>query len=240
MTIRGFLGYVERHASEGQEDLLREDLARIVAASNRMERLLDELLRLSRIGRFINPPEELSLGDVATEVVALVRGRLDARGVEVEIADDLPAITADRLRLVELFQNLVDNAIRFIGDQPHPRIRIGWRPEPDGSVLYVQDNGIGIDPAYHERVFGLFDKLDPRTEGTGVGLALARRVVEVHGGRTWVESEGRGRGTTVCFTLPGPRWRPPPSGSQSEAPGASGIRREPARRPRSSPPRRRP
>jgi len=67
----------------------------------------------------------------------------------------------------------------------------------------VRDTGIGIDPAHHETVFGLFDKLDPRTEGTGVGLALARRIVEGHGGRIWIESEGRGHGTTVCFTLPG-------------------------------------
>ena len=204
VTIRGFLGYVERNAAEGRADLLREDLARIVTASDRMERLLDELLRLSRIGRFTNPPEEIRLVEAAAEAVALLKGRLDAGAVELEMAADLPVVTADRLRVVELIQNLIDNAIRFMGDQPRPRIRIGARREPDGPVLYVQDNGIGIDPAYHERVFGLFDKLDPRTEGTGVGLALARRIVEVHGGRTWVESEGRGHGTTVCFTLPGP------------------------------------
>jgi PAS domain S-box-containing protein len=204
VTIRGFLGYIERHAAGGRGDLLREDLARIVAASDRMERLLDELLRLSRIGRFANPPEEIGVGEAAAEAVALLRGRLDAGAVEVEIVADLPAITADRLRVVELLQNVIDNAIRFMGDQPHPRIRIGSRREPDGPVFYVRDNGIGIDPAYHERVFGLFDKLDPRTEGTGVGLALARRIVEVHGGRAWIESEGRGHGTTVCFTLPGP------------------------------------
>jgi len=91
-----------------------------------------------------------------------------------------------------------------MGDQPQPAIQIGWRLEPEEPAFFVRDNGIGIDPAHHERVFGLFDKLDPRTEGTGVGLALARRIVEVHGGRTWIESEGQGHGTTVCFTLPAP------------------------------------
>ena len=129
-------------------------------------------------------------------------GRLDAGGAEVEIADDLPQVRADRLRLVELVQNLIDNAVRFMGDQPRGRIRIGWRPGPDGPEIFVEDNGIGIDPAFHERVFGLFDQLDPRSEGSGVGLALVRRIVEVHGGRAWVESEGRGRGTRVLFTLP--------------------------------------
>jgi signal transduction histidine kinase len=122
----------------------------------------------------------------------------------VEVSEDLPTVRTDRLRVTELLQNLVDNAIRFMGDSPHPRIDIGWRDVAEGPVFVVKDSGIGIDPAYHETVFGLFDKLDPETEGTGVGLALARRIVEVHGGRIWIESEGRGRGTTVCFTLPDP------------------------------------
>jgi signal transduction histidine kinase len=71
-------------------------------------------------------------------------------------------------------------------------------------VIFVADNGIGIDPRHHEKVFGLFQKLDARAEGTGVGLALVRRIIEVHGGQVWIESEGRGRGTSVCFTLPEP------------------------------------
>ena len=152
----------------------------------------------------LSPPTELDLGEAAAEAVALLRGRLDAGHVEVEIAGDLPPVRADRLRLVELLQNLIDNATRFMGDQPQPGIHVGWRSEPEEPVFFVRDNGVGIDPAHHDRVFGLFDKLDPRTEGTGVGLALARRIVEVHGGRVWIESEGLGYGTTVCFTLPGP------------------------------------
>jgi signal transduction histidine kinase len=204
VTIRGFLGFVERHAAEGREDLLREDVDRIVAATDRMQHLLDELLRLSRIGRFANPPEDLDLSEVAREAVVQVKGRPDAGRVEVEIADDLPRVHADRLRLIELLQNLVDNAVRFRGDRPGGRIRIGWRPGPSGPELFVADDGIGIDPAHHEKVFGLFDKLDPGTEGSGVGLALVRRIVEVHGGRAWIESEGQGHGTTVLFTLPGP------------------------------------
>ncbi len=180
VTIRGFLGYVTRHAEEGRAEQLREDVARIEAATERMQLLLDELLRLSRIGR------------------------LDAGHVEVEIAGDLPPVRADRLRLVELLQNLIDNETRFMGDQPQPGIHVGWRSESEEPVFFVRDNGVGIDPAHHDRAFGLFDKLDPRTEGTGAELALARRIVEVHGGRVWIESEGLGYGTTVCFTLPGP------------------------------------
>jgi signal transduction histidine kinase len=100
-------------------------------------------------------------------------------------------------------QNLVENALRFLGDQPHPRIQIGKRDHEDGPVFFVEDNGIGIDPQYHETVFGLFNTLDAGASGTGIGLALVRRIIEAHGGRAWIESAGKGEGTRVCFTLPG-------------------------------------
>ena len=121
-----------------------------------------------------------------------------------------------------MLQNLIDNAIKFMGDQPEPRpsrLGSGSAREPaDETVCYVRDNGVGIDPCHHEKVFGLFDQLNPEVEGTGVGLALAKRIVEVHGGRIWVESKGQGQGCTFCFTMPvearsagheqrpGPRW----------------------------------
>ena len=108
----------------------------------------------------------------------------------------------DRARLVEVLQNLVDNAAKFMGDQKHPRVEIGMREQAGERVFFVRDNGIGIDPRFRERVFGLFEKLDPDSEGSGVGLALIKRIVDQHHGRVWVESEGKGKGTTVCFTLP--------------------------------------
>jgi signal transduction histidine kinase len=122
----------------------------------------------------------------------------------VDIAPDLPTVYGDRARLVEVVQNLVDNACKFMGDQPAPRIEIGTSgTDTEGNpIFFVRDNGIGIEPQYHERVFGLFNKLDAQSEGTGVGLALVKRIIEVHGGRIWIESEGAGRGATMCFTLP--------------------------------------
>jgi signal transduction histidine kinase len=100
-----------------------------------------------------------------------------------------------------VFENLIDNAVKFVAEQPNPRVGIGAREDGDETVFYVRDNGIGIDPRYHEKIFDLFDKLDQGTEGTGVGLAIVKRIVEVHGGRIWVESGGTGKGTTFCFTL---------------------------------------
>jgi signal transduction histidine kinase len=112
-------------------------------------------------------------------------------------------VTGDRQRLVEVLQNLLDNAAKFMGDQPNLRIEIGQRGEDAEQgklIFYVKDNGIGIAPEHHERIFGLFNQLDPKMGGTGVGLALVKRIVEFHGGRIWVESEA-GKGSTFYFTL---------------------------------------
>jgi signal transduction histidine kinase len=122
--------------------------------------------------------------------------------VEVAVAPGLPTVTGDRPRLVQVVQNLIDNAVKFMGAQSAPRIEIGARQDGGETVFYVRDNGAGIDPRYHEKVFGLFDQLDHDAEGTGMGLSLAQRIVETHGGRIWVESEGQGHGSTFCFTIP--------------------------------------
>ncbi len=121
-----------------------------------------------------------------------------------EISPDLPPAKGDRQRLLAMLQNLIENGVKYMGDQPSPRIEIDHRPHGDETVYRVRDNGIGIDPRYQEKIFGLFERLSTDTEGTGAGLALVKRIVEVHGGRIWAESEGLGKGSTFCFTLPGP------------------------------------
>ena len=112
-------------------------------------------------------------------------------------------VHGDWPRLVEIWQKLVENACKFMGDQKEPRIGIGVETRGAETVFFVRDNGIGIDPRYHAKVFGLFEKLDPKTEGTGLGLALVTRIVKLYQGRIWVESPGPGQGACFCFTLPG-------------------------------------
>jgi signal transduction histidine kinase len=203
VTIRGFLGFLEEDATSGNMAQLHTDLGRISRAADRMQQLLNDLLKLSRIGRLMNPPEEVSLEAIAREAVELVHGRIEERGVQVDIAPNLPVVYGDWLRLVEVMQNLLDNACKFMGDQSQPRIEVGMHEAEDQPVFFVRDNGLGIDSSYHDQIFDLFDKLDPQSEGTGLGLALVKRIIEVHGGRIWVESAGAGQGATFYFTLPG-------------------------------------
>ena len=202
ITIKGFLGLLEQDAAAGDMDKMKSDATRISDAVDKMQQLLQELLELSRIGRLMNPPEEVLLDELVRDAVDMVAGRLAERGVRVEIAPNLPVVYGDCIRLREVLENLVDNAVKFMGDQSEPCVEIGARRDGEETVFYVRDNGIGIEPRYHEKVFELFDKLEPQTEGTGVGLAIVKRIVEVHGGRIWVESEGTGQGSTFCFTLP--------------------------------------
>ena len=201
ITIRGFLGLLEKDMAAGDARRLKEDITHIQEAVRRMQLLLDELLALSRIGRLSNPPQEIAMSELAGEAVGQVAGQIAERGVRVAIAPDLPHIRGDYPRLLEVLQNLVDNAVKFAGDQPEPRLEIGAREEGEETIFFVRDNGIGIDPRYHQKVFGLFERLSADTEGTGIGLALVKRIIEVHGGRIWVESEA-GQGTAFCFTLP--------------------------------------
>jgi PAS domain S-box-containing protein len=202
VTINGFLGFLEQDAVSGNMERLKKDSQRIHEAVQKMKRLLNELLELSRIGRMMNAPRSIPFNELVDEARALVQGRLEERGVTIHTQADLPVIYGDRPRLIEVLQNLIDNAAKYMGGQKNPRIEIGQHGEENGlPVFFVRDNGMGIEPEHHERVFGLFNKLDAKSEGTGVGLALVRRIIEFHGGRVWVESEA-GMGSTFLFTLP--------------------------------------
>jgi PAS domain S-box-containing protein len=203
VTITGFLGYLETDALKGNIDKVKTDILRISNAARKMEHLLNDLLELSRVGRLLNPPENIPFEEIAREALEHVRGRMEAGQVQVEIQRGLPVVYGDRERLVEVLQNLLENAAKYSNGCSDPRVVVGTQGvnEAQYPVLFVQDNGIGIDPQYHERIFGLFNKLHPQMEGTGIGLALVKRIVEMHGGRIWVESSA-GNGAKFLFTLP--------------------------------------
>ena len=202
ITIKGFSDVLKDDLAAGNARAVEDDLRRIGSAAEKMARLLDELLKLSRIGRLVNPPQNVDFGELAHEVVEHWRDRIEKRGLVVEIASGMPVVFGDHPRLLEMMRNLIDNAIKYLGPEPYPRVEIGHRLKGNEIVCYVCDNGIGIEPAQHANVFGLFEQIDPKNEGMGVGLSVVKRIVEVHGGRVWVESEGLGQGASFCFTMP--------------------------------------
>lgn len=203
ITIKGFLGYLAKDAMSGNLERLAKDISRIQNAADKMHNLLEDLLELSRIGRLRNPPTQISMTALVEEAVELVTGQLQKYQVQVEILPPLPIVYGDRVRLMEVLINLIENGAKFMGGQKNPLIQIGATQIDAKPVLYIRDNGIGIDPRFSEKIFGLFDKLDANSSGTGVGLTVVMRIIEDHGGKIWVESEGKNKGTTFFFTVPG-------------------------------------
>jgi signal transduction histidine kinase len=202
VTIKGFLGMLEKDLRENRPDRIQDDFRRIAGAADKMDVLLSELLELSRIGRIVNPPEEVDLSALTQEALETLDARLRSSRVTMSISPELPCVYGDRIRLREVLENLIDNAAKYMGSQPNPIIEIGMRSQGESPIFFVKDNGMGIEASYHDRIFSLFEKLNPTLEGSGIGLALVKRIVEMHGGQIWVESEGLGKGSTFCFTIP--------------------------------------
>ncbi len=202
VTVNSFLGHLERDLADAKPERVASDLFFIRAAAAKMGQLIEDLVGLARIGRVGNTPERFTLRDIADEVLAASAGNIGKRGVKVLVSGGKTALSGDRVRLTEIWTNLIENACKYIGPQKDPRVEVGVEKRGAQRVFFVRDNGIGIEPAYHAKIFGLFEKLDGKSEGTGVGLAIVQRVVGLYGGRIWVESAGAGQGSCFYFTLP--------------------------------------
>jgi len=204
ITISGFLGYLEQDMLGGKGDRIKKDIGRIHEAVSKMHNLLTDLLELSRIGRVMNAPVNVPFEELVRDAMGLVQGQLEKCTATVRVQPKMSMVHGDRQRLTEVLQNIIDNAAKYMGAQTDPIIEIGQCGEDaeyEKPIFFVKDNGIGIAPEYHERIFGLFNKLNTESEGTGIGLALVKRIIEFHGGRVWVDSEP-GKGSTFYFTLP--------------------------------------
>jgi|GEM_PF-1093333 len=199
ITVEGYISFLQSDLADESKDNASEDLRMIGDAVNKMDRLLCDTLELSRAGRSLNPPAEVPFSVLVQEAHEQAAEKLRSRGVKVSVAEDMPSVVVDRMRTVEVLVNLLENGAKYIGDEPEPRMEIGYLP--DIKAFFVRDNGIGIDKSQHDRIFELFYKVDRKSEGTGAGLAISRRLVEAHGGRIWVQSE-IGKGTTFYLTLP--------------------------------------
>lgn len=202
VTIKGFLGMLNRDLENNRPDKVQNDFQRIANATDKMDALLTDLLELSRIGRIVNPPIEIDSVRLIQDALDSIDARIRSRSARVNINTDIPNLYGDRIRLREVFENLIDNAIKYMGKQTNPVVEVGTQSQEGELIFYVKDNGVGIEKKYQERIFSLFEQLDPTIDGTGIGLALVKRIIETHGGRIWVESEGLGKGSTFYFTIP--------------------------------------
>jgi PAS domain S-box-containing protein len=216
--------YGQQLGPEGQEHIKY-----LIQASRRLGLLIDDLLILSRAGRVTHAPHAFDLAAAIRTVQGDLADLIQRKEALIRIDADLPAVSGDPERVMQLLANLVGNGLKY-NQNPHPEIVIGQAKErdtPAGQVtLYVRDNGIGIDPRYHEQIFRIFRRLHHREEydGTGAGLAICKKVVEAHGGRIWIES-ALGEGTTFYFTLPGQTGghRNPESSAFQDPPETEGV-----------------
>lgn len=207
ISIRGFVarllrGYGDRLDAKGMEYLHH-----VEASARRIDALLSDLRSLLWSGQISYDFEPASSREILESVASIMEGRLEERGITLTLAGDLPVVCCDREKIHQVFENIIGNAIKYIGAEPHPEITVECDEElREGKRFHrfaVRDNGIGIAPENHQRIFQKFERIRPNgdEEGTGLGLAIVKRIVESHGGRVWVESE-LGKGATFYFTLP--------------------------------------
>ena len=213
-TLEAFSNFLAQDYGPLLEGEGQEYIKHLVQASKRLGALIDDLLTLSRTGRVINTPRAFAWEPVVTTVLSDLHDQIQRKQAVIHVEPGLPAVMGDPERIMQLLANLVSNGLKY-NFTPHPEVVIGFVPEgrgqesvassltTDWATLYVRDNGLGIDPAYHEQIFRIFRRLHRREEieGTGAGLAICKRIVEAHGGRIWVESQA-GKGATFLFTLP--------------------------------------
>lgn len=202
VTIKGFLGMLETDLKTGNQEAIASDFYYIHSAADRITALLDDLLKLSRIGKVDSVSTANRFHQLADAARVMVAGAAAMKQVEVAITGADVSLYGDFSRLLEIWQNLLENAVKYMGEQSVPQVTLGVVQQADEVVFFVRDNGMGIDSRFQAKIFQLFDKLDPASPGTGLGLALVSRIVELYKGRIWVESEGVGKGSCFYFTLP--------------------------------------
>ncbi len=204
VALLGFSRLLRQDYGAALDETANHFLDRIEQAGRTMEDLIHDLLELSRIEQATPRPDLVDPRAVLLQLQAELKPRLEASGVRLELPDHPPLVLCDRTRLYQVFSNLIGNALEYMGASGDPRIVVDVRDEGDRHDLTVRDFGQGIAPEHHARIFQVFESLGPRRDGrsgTGIGLAIVRKVAEVHGGRAWVESQ-LGTGATFHVTLP--------------------------------------
>lgn len=201
--MQGFAFLLLKRSQERLDPQERHYLERIQKGAERMEGLIRDLLEFSRIERIAHPWELVSMEQIVLQIRMDLEERIRHTHADVKIDGALPRVYGDRVRVGQLWANLLSNAIKYAKPGEPPVIRIGCRQDHHHFIFFIRDNGMGIAPEFHAKIFGIFNRLHTheQIEGTGIGLAIVKRIVEFHKGRIWVES-AEGQGSTFFFTLP--------------------------------------
>ncbi len=201
-TVQSYMQLLRRRYQSSLDATALEFIDYAIGGATRMRTLIDDLLTYARVASRRRPLVRVALADIVSEVQRSLEVRLHEKGAVIEVGD-LPEVIADPRQLEQLFQNLVANAVKFHKAGQSPKVTIEAERKDDEWLICVRDDGIGIDPAYKEKIFILFQRLHSRDEyeGTGLGLAVSAKIIERHGGKMWVESE-LGQGAAFLFTLP--------------------------------------
>lgn len=203
-NIAGLAHLLEQKHSESLNGDARDKLARISSNVKHELQMIEQLLEISRIKSQRGRSTLVDLQELLAQIRNDLSFSLEEKGIKMIVPGILPVIYAERNRVRQLFQNLIDNAIKYIGDQPRPRIEIGWSEEEKIHLFWISDNGMGIPPDQKDKIFGIFRRVTNKEaaaiEGKGVGLAVVKTIVELLGGEIWVESK-LGEGSTFYFTM---------------------------------------
>ncbi len=202
--ITSFAQFLEADYRDKFDEEGKDYLNEIRKGVNRMNDLIEDLLALSRISRIKNPYEDVSINDLINSVIDRIKFDIKDYKVDLKIQENLPTIRCDRIKMAEVFLNLINNGVKFSHKaQENPKVEIGYADKDEFHEFFVKDNGIGIDPKYHQQIFDIFKRLHTSREytGTGAGLSIVKRVIDDHGGHIWIESEP-GKGAAFYFTIP--------------------------------------
>jgi|GEM_PF-2387368 len=202
VTCRGFLGVLKEKLQKGEYDGIDDIVHRLENGVSRLNMCIEDLLNLSRAGTIPTEPKFIDADVVMRDIINHLTPQAQKAGADIYIDGRLPTVYADPRRLMDVFDNLLSNAIKYGVTELQKKIVIGAAELPDEIRMYVRDNGPGVNPAYHEKIFGVFETLTADKEGTGMGLTIVRKVMDSHGGRVWIESnENQG----ACFWIAFPK-----------------------------------
>jgi PAS domain S-box-containing protein len=202
VSIEGFSRLLREDIRDQKVENVQDDIRLLESGVKRMQGFLSDTLEYSRSGQMIKRTRDVSISEIAREVITELSEQINAIGAMVSIAETFPCIYADRCRIKQVLNNLIQNSIKYRDKSVPLKIEIGHYLSKKETIFFVKDNGLGIDQCEAEKIFDLFYRGTAEGEGSGIGLTVVKKAIEAHGGRVWVQQDQKEKGTTMCFTLP--------------------------------------